>query len=168
MPPQKNLLIDGYNVINRVPELRLSLDGGLENARLKLALRVSAWSRDHPATECIIIFDGDYQYAGGRDQRIAGIRCIFSKTSHGGDDEIIRLVRELRAKNSEVAVVSDDNKVCNNCHAHSASVQPSKYIMAEKKPHSGALARNPKDGKGIDRKARTEIDNELRKKFGLE
>jgi hypothetical protein len=29
------LLIDGYNVVNRIQELKSSLDGGLENASLK-------------------------------------------------------------------------------------------------------------------------------------
>ena len=32
------LLVDGYNVIHRVPELRPSLEGGLENARMRLVL----------------------------------------------------------------------------------------------------------------------------------
>jgi len=168
MPLQKYLLIDGYNVINRVTELRPSPDGGLESARLRLALRVSAWGRAYPGTVCIIVFDGDQRHAGGGDQRIAGIRCIFSKMSHGGDDDIIRLAKELRAKKNDVAVVSDDNKVANNCRAHGASVQPSNFIMTEKAPPSKGTAKTRKDDKGIDKKTANELDKELRKKFGLE
>lgn len=166
MPSQKILLIDGYNVIHRVPEFGLGLEGGLENARLKLALRVSAWSQNHPATECIIVFDGDIQWAGSRDQRLAGIRCVFSRVSHGGDAEIIRFVRSCKGT-SDITVVSDDNNVRNNCRAHGAEVQPTSYVMAGKSRHPEGKAKASADGKGIDRRTAAEIDKELRKKFGL-
>jgi predicted RNA-binding protein with PIN domain len=163
----KILLVDGYNVINRVPELQASLESGLENARSRLALQISTWSHDHPGCECVIVFDGDKKFVGGRDQRLAGIRCLFSRTSHGGDDEIIRFVRDYKGKPSDITVVSDDNNVGNNCRAHGASIQPSSYIMAKKARPSGGLRKAPADGKGLDKKAAAEIDKELRKKFGL-
>ena len=163
----KILLIDGYNVINRIPELQPSLDGGLEIARSRLAIQILTWSQTHPAIECVIVFDGDLQYAGGRDKRLAGIRCIFSRTSHGGDDEIIRFVRGFKGRTSDITVVSDDNNVRNNCRAHGASVQPSGYIMTGKAPPRRGKDNISADGKGIDRKTAAEIDKELRKKFGL-
>jgi predicted RNA-binding protein with PIN domain len=163
----KILLIDGYNVINRVPELQTSLDGGLQNARNQLALRVSSWSHEHPAVECVIVFDGDFQYSGGRDQRLAGIRCIFSLARHGGDAELIRFVRDHKGKAPDITVVSDDNNVRNNCRAHGASVQTSSYIMTGKTRRPGPRGKIPADGKGLDKKAASEIDQELRKKFGL-
>jgi predicted RNA-binding protein with PIN domain len=161
------LLIDGYNVINRIPELKPSLDGGLENARTKLALLISRWSHDHPASECVIVFDGNAEFAGGRDQRLAGIRCVFSRKSHGGDDEIIRFVRDHKGRASDITVVSDDNNVRNNCRALGASVQPSSHIMTVKTRRSGGRGKLPADGKDIDRKTAAEIDKELRKRFGL-
>ncbi len=167
MSTHQVLLIDGYNVINRVPELQPSFDGGLQNARNQLALQVSNWSHEHPAVECIIVFDGDSQYAGGRGQRLAGIRCIFSLKSHGGDDELIRFVRNYRGKKSEITVVSDDNNVGNNCRAHGAVVQPSSYIMTGKARHAGFRGKGPADGKVIDKKAAADINEELKKKFGL-
>ena len=125
----KILLIDGYNVINRVLGLQASLDGGLENARNRLALQISTWSQTHPAFECVIVFDGDPQYSDSSDQNLAGIRCIFSRTSHGGDEEIIQFVKNFRGRASDITVVSDDDSVGNNCRAHGVSVQPSSYIM---------------------------------------
>jgi len=163
----KILLIDGYNVINRIPELQPSLDGGLEIARSRLAIQILTWSQTHPAIECVIVFDGDLQYAGGRDKRLAGIRCIFSRTSHGGDDEIIRFVRGFKGRTSDITVVSDDNNVRNNCRAHGASVQPSSYIMTGKSRQAGGRVKVPADGKCLSKKAAAEIDKELRKKFGL-
>lgn len=163
----KILLIDGYNVINRVPELKPSLEGGLENARSRLALQISTWSHDHPGCECVIVFDGDKKFAGGRDQRLAGVRCIFSPASHGGDDEIIRFVRDYKGRTSDITVVSDDNNVGNNCRAHGASVQPSSFIMTGKSRQAGGRFKAPADGKGLSKKAASDIDKELRKKFGL-
>ncbi len=163
----KILLIDGYNVINRIPELQPSLDRGLENARSRLAFQISTWSQTHPAIECVIVFDGDKKFAGGRDQRLAGIKCIFSRTAHGGDDEIIRFVRDFKGRTSDITVVSDDNNVRNNCRAHGASVQPSSYIMTAKSRQARGRVKAPADGKGLDKKAAAEIDKELRKKFGL-
>jgi predicted RNA-binding protein with PIN domain len=168
MTAKRILLVDGYNVINRVPELKDSLDGGLQNARNQLALRVSIWSHEHPAVECVIVFDGDLQYSGGRDQRLAGIRCIFSLARHGGDAELIRFVRDYRGRKSDITVVSDDNNVSNNCRAHSAVVQPSGFIMIRKVRSSGARDRSTADGKGIDRKAAADINAEMKKKFGLQ
>jgi predicted RNA-binding protein with PIN domain len=165
------LLIDGYNVINRVPELRPSLEGGLENARLTLALRTSTWHQTHQAYECVIVFDGDARYAGGPDQRLAGVRCLFSRASHGGDDEIIRLVRDYKERGSDVTVVSDDNKVANNCRALGATIRPSSFIVGVRAgsppPARARSVTRADDGKGLDRKAAAKISEELRKKFGL-
>ena len=167
MRATKLLIVDGYNVIHRLPELKPSLDVGLENARLRLALLVSAWNHDHPAYECVIVFDGDERVSGGGESNLAGVRCVFSRMAHGGDARIVRLVREYGGRASDITVVSDDNFVGNNCRAHGASVQPAGYIMTRKAPPK----RRPSDiaagSKGLDRKAAAEIDRELRKKFGL-
>lgn len=168
-PKRTILIIDGYNVINRVPELRSSLERGLEQARMRLALQVATWDRTHPAYEPVIVFDGRDRSAGGSDQRLAGVRCLFSQVTHGGDEEIIRLVREYRASGAEVMVVSDDNKVINNSRVHGALVRPSAFIMDTKPPApSRAATRGRGDvGKGIGRKAAAEIDQELKTKFGI-
>lgn len=160
------LFVDGYNVIHRVPELERSLAGGLQNARNQLGLRVAGWSREHPGVECVIVFDGDFDASGGRDQRLAGIRCVFSFTRHGGDDELIRLVRDSRGRGAAVTVVSDDNKVANNCRAHGASVRPSSSLMARKPVRAGKRAGDPRHGKDVDGKAAAAIDAELKKKWG--
>jgi predicted RNA-binding protein with PIN domain len=168
MLSQPILLIDGYNVINRLPELKASLDRGLENARNNLAFLVSRWSQRHPAVACVIIFDGDIRLPDGREQRLAGVRCIFSRTSHGADDAIIRFVRDYQGRPSDITVVSDDNYVRNNCRTHGASVQPSSYVMSVKARLRGGRAKASAEGKVVDRKTAAEIDKELRKKFRLQ
>jgi predicted RNA-binding protein with PIN domain len=166
-PSRKILLVDGYNVINRLPELRSSLEGGLENAQNKLALHLSSWRRSHPDFECVIVFDGKPLHGADAVLRLAGIKCLFSRTPHGGDAAIIAFVRDFWGKTSDITVVSDDNYVRNNCRAHGASVQPSSFILVKTARSSGSRGRLPVPGKGIDRKAAAEIDRELKKKFGL-
>lgn len=163
------LIIDGYNVINRVPELRASLQEGLEQARMRLALQVATWNRIHKAYEPIIVFDGRDRSAGGFDQRLAGIRCVFSQVTHGGDEEIIRRVRQDKARGADVVVVSDDNKVINNSRVHGALVRPSAFIMDTKAltPSRAPYRGRANVEKGISRKEATEIDQELKKKFGI-
>jgi predicted RNA-binding protein with PIN domain len=161
------LLVDGYNVIHRVPELEKSLDGGLQNARNRLALQVSSWSRAHPGVECVIVFDGEYQGHGSREERIAGIRCVFSMRAHGGDAELIRFVRDHKGRKPDITVVSDDNNVGNNCRAHGAVVRPSGFILGVKAPRPRGGGKAPSEGKGLDRKAAAAIDEELKKKFGV-
>ncbi len=166
-PRSKILLVDGYNVINRLPELRPSLAGGLENAQNALALQISTWKRAHPGFECVIVFDGNPVHGPDAVRRLAGIKCIFSRTPHGGDATIIAFVRDHWGRTSDITVVSDDNYVRNNCRAHGASVQPSSFILVRAARPAGSRGKPTADGKDIDRRTAAEIDRELKKKFGL-
>lgn len=166
MPKPKVLIVDGYNVINRLPDLKPASVNLLENARLQLALRVSAWGRQHPETECLIIFDGDRKVADGGGQNLAGVRCVFSRQAHGGDEEIIRQVREFRLKKRPVTVVSDDNQVANNCRAHGATIEPARFLAAPRSSHSNGPAKSGIGGKGIDARTAARINKEMAEVFG--
>ena len=166
MSSNKILLIDGYNVINRLASLQPSPDGGLENAREKLDRLVAAWRAAHRGFDCVIVFDGRDEFAGSGPQRLHGVRTVFSRVAHGGDAEIIRFVRDYHGRPSDITVVSDDNHVRNNSRAHGAKVEPASYLKVDerrpavhRKPHAPA--------RGLDPKAVAEINRELRKKYGL-
>jgi predicted RNA-binding protein with PIN domain len=166
MAAPKVLVVDGYNVIHRLPELKPASAGGLEEARLQLALRVSAWGRLHPEFECLIVFDGDRQVTGGDGRSPAGVQCVFSRKSHGGDEEIIRRVREFRSRNRMVTVVSDDNHVANDCRAHGAAIEPAHFLAAPKAPVSRGQSRA--GGKGIDARTAARINKEMAEVFNRE
>lgn len=168
MPSPKILLVDGYNVIHKIPELKAALAGGLESARQKLALLVSAWRFGHPQTDCAIIFDGDHQFSGGRASSLSGIRCLFSRTAHNADAEIIRFVREYHGPKSDIVVVSDDNSVRNSCRAHGAAVESTNFILASaRRPSPVPKTESAAPGKGLSPKAAADVTAELKKKFGL-
>jgi predicted RNA-binding protein with PIN domain len=162
-PSRKILLVDGYNVIHRLTELRPSREG-LENAQNRLVLLLSDWRRAHPEFECVIVFDGNPPPGGG-PQGTAGTRCVFTRTPHGGDAAIVGFVRDHQGRKSDITVVSDDNYVKNNCRAHGAAVQPSSFILIRKPAPTAGRPKPPDGGKGIDRKTADEINKELRKKF---
>ncbi len=174
MPALKYLLVDGYNIIHRLPELKALLDGGpasgLEAARQRLALLISTWRQSRPGVECRIVFDGDHKYTSGRPLSLAGIPAVFTRTSHGADAEIIRLVREHRGPKAEITVVSDDNSIRNSCRAHGAALESSSFIRTAKsrpaqfgRPQAGPVS----SGKGLSGKAAADVTAELKKKFGI-
>jgi predicted RNA-binding protein with PIN domain len=168
VPASKVLVVDGYNVINRLPEFKPASARGLEAARLQLALRVSAWGHLHPEFECLIVFDGDRQGTGGGGRSPAGVRCVFSSRPHEGDEEIIRQVRALRSGKRAITVVSDDNHVANNCRVHGAVIEPARFLAASKAPVSRGPARSRAAGKGIDARTAARIDKEMEAVFGSE
>jgi predicted RNA-binding protein with PIN domain len=163
---RKILLVDGYNVIHRLPELWRALDGGLANAQDRLVLEISNWRRSHPEFDCVIVFDGNPPPGGGPHGG-AGIRCLFTRTPHGGDAALVGYVRDHHARKSDITVVSDDNYVRNNCRAHGALIQPSSFLLTRKPAPATQRVRRPDGGKGVDKKAAAEITKELRKKFGV-
>ena len=163
---RKILLIDGYNVIHRLPELGRALDGGLASAQDRLVLEISNWRRTHAGFECLIVFDGNPPPGGG-PQGGAGIRCLFSRTPGGGDAVLVGYVRDYHGRKSDITVVSDDNYVRNNCRAHGAAVERSSFILAKKPSAPVKRPPHPEGGKGLDRKAAAEINKELKKKFGI-
>jgi predicted RNA-binding protein with PIN domain len=124
----RTLLIDGYNVINRIPELRSYLNISLETARNALVNLAVNIRRKNPKTHLIIVFDGKLVVGQNARQRNQGIDIIFS-TKIEGDDELIRLVKAIRSRSEEACVISDDNYVHNNCRAHGALIYPSQYLM---------------------------------------
>ena len=88
------LIIDGYNAIYKILELRLKLERGLEFARSGLASLVSTWNRAHSSYDCLIVFDGNNSAAGPTKTTLNGVRCFFTRTKSEADDEIIRNIRE--------------------------------------------------------------------------
>ena len=162
------LIVDGYNAIHQIPELRARLKRGLEFSRSGLAGLVSSWNRNHPGFDCRIVFDGNNSAPGPAKTTINGVSCFFTRTKSEADDEILRNVREYRGDKAAITVVSDDNYVRNNSKAHGAQVQSVSYLVAS--PKNGPKGRPPEsktEEKIIDSKTASQINKELRIKYGL-
>jgi hypothetical protein len=100
------VLVDGYNVIRRLPELRMvERAEGLAAGRDALCARLRAYrrARGHPVT---VVFDG----AGGvgASSGAGGLTVSFSRAGETADAVIARL---LERGGSGVVVVSSDAAV---------------------------------------------------------
>lgn len=115
----KILVVDGYNVINRIRDLSEIADRSLKDAREAVTELSNEYKkRDGGISEVYVVFDGQNQY---RDLDIPHPKeHIFSDTGEG-DRKIIETIRRASDKGA-VIVVSDDNYVRNNARAYSASL----------------------------------------------
>ena len=162
------LIIDGYNVIHRIPRLEAKLSISLESSRTALIRLVDTWAEKHRGIDCLIVFDGKDNVGSHRDpDAVSRVRCLFTKTKVDADDEIIRTVREFAGKTSHVTVISDDNYVGNNCRAHGAEVQPASFFIEVETQSTHKKQPIDSDHKTLDAKAMRDINRELRIKFGL-
>jgi predicted RNA-binding protein with PIN domain len=157
----QQIILDGYNVIHKIPQLQSHLNHSLEDARKALANFIITWARTHNHKGSIsIVFDGRDGIINSR-QSLCGIKCIYTKTKQEADDKIISLVRNTPNK-KDITIISDDNYVTNNCKAHGAIVRPAQYLLQEHKAPP-----NAETEKLIDSKTANEITDMLKKEYGL-
>lgn len=159
------LVVDAYNAIYAIPEVRLKMKESLERARNSITLISKEYARSSGYINDIrVIFDGDDRY---RDIEVL-IRNrkkheIFSKTGDG-DDEIIRIVRDC-SRYGRVVVASNDNYVRNISRGYGASIINSEELMKTKKRKK--LFKEKKEDKKIDKSTEIKITNEYKKELGL-
>ena len=156
-----DIILDGYNVIYKIPQLRQHLDKSFEDARMALASFVFTWGRNHSNRGKItIVFDGRDGLVN-TSQSLCGIKCIYTKTKQEADDRIIAIVRD-NPNSKEIIVISDDNYVTNNCKVHGAQVRSVAFLLQSK---TQAAAQ---DDKSIDSKTEHDINEWLKKEYGLQ
>jgi predicted RNA-binding protein with PIN domain len=106
----ERIIIDGYNVIHRVPELRQSLERGLEEARAELILKVKSLLT-RKQVEVVLVFDGDH--VGETAEPATGnsrLRVVFSRVPLKADALIISFLEEEKQP-GRVTLVSDDHEI---------------------------------------------------------
>ncbi|MFH0947780.1 MAG: NYN domain-containing protein [Elusimicrobiota bacterium] len=115
----KILVVDGYNVINRIGDLSEIANGNLKDARDAVTKLANEYkNRDGGISEVYVVFDGQNQY---KNLNIPHQKeHIFSDTG-AGDRKIIETIKRVSSKGT-VIVVSDDNYVRNNARAYSAGL----------------------------------------------
>jgi len=125
----KSIILDGYNVIYKIPALTLKLNESLEAGRVALAHFLSGWRRQYSNADICIVFDGkDHEILCASPSRIAGIECIFTRTGETADKRIVKIVHGSENPR-DILVISEDNSVRNSCCAHGAEVRPASFLM---------------------------------------
>ncbi len=165
---KKLYLFDGYNVINKIPELKLFFPKELQRAREALIDYIaSRRSCLGLGCEIRIAFDarkGSHDLP--RRQTVKGIRLLFAEPGQEADDLIISEVRQKHLDHT-ITVITDDNRIGNNIRAYHASLLSVNQYMSQvnkKKKHHGRVQRRAQHK--VDSIDGDDITDEL-KKFWL-
>jgi len=162
---KKLYLFDGYNVINKIPELKLFFPKELQQARESLINYIaSRRSCLGPGCEIMIAFDarkGNYDLS--RLQTVKGLSLRFAEPGQDADDLIISEVRN-RHQDHNITVVTDDNRIGNNVrvyHAVLLSVSQFLSLVNKRKKQHGRI--QSQEQHKVDSVDGGDITEELRK-----
>jgi uncharacterized protein len=127
------LLLDGHNVIGRVPGLSLERE---EEAREQLLRRVAA-VKGSGGRRVIVVFDGNRPGAA-KESAFGGIRVVFSPQGRTADEEILRRVGQGRP--AEVTVVTSDRVLADRVRSLGARVETAEAFLARLRPRTRGRA----------------------------
>lgn len=163
------VIIDGYNAIHRVTELRNRLEKSLASAREGLVEYCSRWlSARRDFSEFMIVFDGDSSVMPS-DSGGCGVRVIFTRTKEEADDRILTLVKD-GCGNAALLVVSSDNYVSGNAKRHGArTMSVSDFFGMMTAGRKSFAKQDGFDGcKRLSPAEERKINESLKKEWGLE
>ena len=120
------LVVDGYNVIHKIPHLKRMADKDLRKARYEITRIANEYKHKRGGIDKVyVVFDGKDSF------RNSGFSTpenqVFSRSGKG-DEELIRLVSRLY-NNYTVEVVTDDNYIINNTRVYKANVMSVSKFM---------------------------------------
>jgi predicted RNA-binding protein with PIN domain len=105
------MILDGYNVIHRVPCFREQLAQGGEIGRRALLAYCGEWmTRRRDVGLFLVVFDGGPTVTGSQEGSSPGVRVVYSSRGETADSRIHTLLLEWQAI-SRCVVVSDDGEV---------------------------------------------------------
>ena len=119
------IVIDGYNLVHRSPQLRPGPDRTLREAREKL-VNLLSWVMGGEDSRFLVVWDGA---EGGRDERSGRVEVRFSRPPAKADDLIRRIVEDEVAR-TRVTVVTADLEVARHARAMGAEVSLSDLFLA--------------------------------------
>lgn len=156
----KTFIIDGYNVIYKIPQFENKLDDSLQAAREALVdfIRVNKVK----TSDYVIVFEGKDEYAGLSPLNTGNVRIIFTKTREEADRRIVDMLKSA-ASTHDFVIVSDDNYVRNHARAFGAIGMSAEEFFRVKSPKKNVrrdiCQSNVKDSQ--------KINEELKKAWGI-
>lgn len=127
MPEQHLIIVDGYNLVMRSPDLRPGPGRTLEEAREKL-VNLLSWAIGSGEARFIVVFDGA-GHSGGDEQR-GRVEVRYSRPPQKADDVIRRLVEQKVDRVDRLTVVTADLEVARHARAQGANVALSDLFIA--------------------------------------
>ena len=159
------MVLDGYNVIHRLPTLEGHLNRSLQSARTALVGCCKRWLAGRKDVDMFyVVFDGNSEVFGGTGEGAAGVRAVFTGKGETADERILAIVRALD-RNQRCTVVSDDRYVRDNariCSSEVLSVDEFYAILTIKNRRDAALGRAGGTKTGLTDSQEREITDDLR------
>lgn len=125
--PERLIIVDGYNVILRSPQLRPGKGRDLREARDKLVNMLS-WVVGGEDAHFIVVFDGVHQ--AGPPEQSTRVDVRFSRPPATADDLIGELVEDRVERQERVTVVTADLEVARHARALGADIVLSDLFLA--------------------------------------
>ena len=133
------IIVDGYNLILRAPDLKPGPERTLRESREKL-INLLSWAIGAGDAQFIVVFDG----ADGATRGLGGGRVDvrFSTPPEKADDVIRRLVEERVERVERLTVVTSDLEVARHARAMGADISLADLFLAGALgPQAGAGSR---------------------------
>lgn len=160
------MVLDGYNIIHRLPTLEGHLDRSLQAARTALVGYCTRWLSERGDVHAFyIVFDGNSEMYGWPGDGAAGVRAVFTDKGESADDRILSIVKGS-GRNQRCTVVSDDRYVRENariCSSEVLSVDEFHAILTMKKSRSVAAGLRAGTKTGLTESEEREITEDLAK-----
>lgn len=129
-------IIDGYNVIHRVPRWEKQLELSLERGREALLSYCRKWMQHRGDVWMFhVVFDGDCAVAPSHTSSGPGVRVVYTRTGETADDRMLDIMREF-GDGCEYVAVSDDRYVTGHATLLSAEVMSASDFAAFLSPAS--------------------------------
>ncbi len=120
------IIVDGYNLILRTPDLKPGGDRTLADSRQKLE-NLLAWTMGADA-RFLVVYDGaEGMGHGGKSGRV---ETRFSKPPQTADDLIRVLVEDYLRKNEGLTVVTSDAQVARHARSMGADIALADLFLA--------------------------------------
>jgi predicted RNA-binding protein with PIN domain len=162
------VVVDGYNVIHAVPELKRQLDRSLEAAREALAELCRDYRRRHgDVGRVCVVFDGNEAHAGALRGDRGGVTVLFTHRGEEADERILGLIRD-DAGRSRFVIVSNDTRIVNNGRGLGARVMSVKTFYQQAHPAPRRVRGAPSDEAdktGLSTRDAERITEEYRKRL---
>jgi predicted RNA-binding protein with PIN domain len=157
---EKILIIDGYNAIHAAQD-RFRKISGLEQQRNHF-LRILNSSTSFNQYKVVVVFDGQTQSPSGTKFFRNNVQVIYTGAGREADDVIQDILRK-KAHQSQLEIVSSDNRVRNTANDHSVTAIRSEQFWQMIQPRSKKKKGTSEDSHPSDRQlSKKELNEWLR------
>jgi predicted RNA-binding protein with PIN domain len=121
------IVVDGYNLILRSPQLKPGKDRTLAEARAKL-VNLLSWAVGIGEAQFLVVFDG--AESGERESGGARVEVRYSRPPQKADDLIREIVEDQVERVERLTVVTADLEVARHARAMGADVAMADLFLA--------------------------------------